>query len=540
MIKLLFLFILIAFPWPLPAQTATDDRVLRPVRKDLIPVHWPDLASLEQSVREQLAASQDSLIAIAKNPASSEKELGDAFGKLGQIYHAYSLNSPARECYLNAVRLAPKDFRWIYLLAKLDHTEGRFEEAIRGYEAARVLHPNYVAVAVNLGNILLELNRLEEAKVSFSGALEIDENNAAAQYGLGQVALAKRSYFEAVQYFEKVLARVPGANRVHYSLAMAYRGLRDVKKVEAHLAQQGPVGVRVADPLVDGLRELIAGERLYLSRGKVAFEAQRYTEAVAEFSKAVAANSESVTARVNLGAALSQVGDLQGAVEQFEAALSVEPGNVNAHYNLGVLLARRNRHADSIEHLQAALTGDPNDLNARFLLATEFARAGRSDEALMEYSRVVQIDPNNEAALLEQVKLLHRKGQFKQSLERLEEGHARNPLRGRTILMLAYLLATSPQFELRNGARALELAQRVYDVTRAWRHAALMATALAELGRCGEAADWQRQVIALAERERIADVLDELRTSLRLYEDGQSCRPSADTQLKGLLFLDGN
>ena len=78
---------------------------------------------------------------------------------------------------------------------------------------------------MNLGNIFLELNRLEEARESFSAALEIDKNNPAAHYGLGQVAVSKRSYAEAVDHFEKTLAQVPDANRVHYSLAMAYRGL---------------------------------------------------------------------------------------------------------------------------------------------------------------------------------------------------------------------------------------------------------------------------------------------------------------------------
>src|SRR6185503_6546999 len=230
-----------------------------------------------------------------------------------------------RDCYLNAAQLAPKDFRWIYLLAKLDQQEGRFDDAIRRYQLARAFRPDYVAVHVNLGNIFLELNRLEDAQESFSTALDVDKNNPAAHYGLGQVAVSKRSYADAVDHFQKTLAEVPEANRVHYSLAMAYRGLGDAEKAKAHLAQQGPVGVRVADPLVDGLRDLITGERVYLARGKVAFEAQRYADAVTEFRKAVAAKPDSVTARINLGAALTQVGDVNGAVEQFEEALRLEP-----------------------------------------------------------------------------------------------------------------------------------------------------------------------------------------------------------------------
>ena len=522
------------------SQTTSGDRILKPIRKGLVALRWPDLTNLEDSVREQVSTLQDSLAATVKDPAISETGLSEAYGNLGEIYHAYSLISPARDCYLNASRLTPRDFRWIYLLGKLDHQEGHFEEAIRRYRVARTLRPDYVAVLVNLGNIFLEQNRLQDAMESFRTALEIDENNPAAHYGLGQVAVSRRSYSEAVDHFEKTLAQVPGANRVHYSLAMAYRGLGDAKEVQAHLAQQGPVGVRVLDPLVDGLQDLIKGERVHLSRGKLAFEAQRYAEAAGEFRKAVAAKPDSVTPRMNLGAALTQLGDLQGAAEQFEEALRIEPGKVNAHYNLAVVLASQNKHGETIIHLHSALNVDPNDLNARFLLASELVKSGRLDEALVEFSRVVQADPNNEGALLEQAKLLHRKGQFKQALDVLEKGHAQYPQKGRTAVMLAYLLAASPQFELRDGVRALDLAQRVYQATSALQHGALVAMALAEIGRCSEAAEWQRRMIIAAEKESNTDLLPKLRAGLKLYEEVQSCRPAGETLLTDSLFFERN
>ena len=448
------------------------------------PVHPQDLSNLEESVRDQITTAKAALAAAAKG---SPIVLMEEYGKLGQLYHAYSLISAARDAYLNANRLAPKDFRWIYLLGKLDQMEGRFDDAIRRYQIARTLRPDYVATLVNLGNIFLELNRLDDARESFSAALAIDKNNPAANYGLGQVAVSKRSYAEAVDHFEKTLAQVPDANRVHYSLAMAYRGLGDAEKAKAHLAQQGSVGVRVADPLVDGLRDLITGERVYLARGKVAFEAKRYADAVTEFRKAVTAKPDSVTARINLGAALTQVGDVNGAVEQFEEALHLEPGRVNAHYNLAVLLARQNKHEQAITHLRSVSRVEENDLNARLLLAQELKNAERSDESLLEYSRV------------------------------------------------AYLLAASPKLELRNGARALELAQRLFSATGATQHGAVVALALAELGRCSEAADWQRRMIAAAEREGKRDLSGKLQSGLKLYENTQ-CRPANETVVRELLL----
>jgi tetratricopeptide (TPR) repeat protein len=520
------------------AQTGSSDRNLMPARKDLVALHWPDVTQLETNVREQITASQNELTAAVKDPAISETQLSEAYGRLGQTYHAYSLNPPARECYRNASQLAPKDFRWIYLLGALDRQEGQFDEAISRYRRTLTLRPEYVPALVNLGNVFVEQNQFEDALAAFKAALEIEENTPAAHYGLGQIAMSKRNYAEAVEHFEKTLAQLPSANRVHYSLAMAYRGLGDSKKVAQHLAQQGSVGVRVIDPLVDGLQDFIVGERLLLARANRAIEAQRFAEAAVELRKVLSLKPDSVTARINLGTVLTRLGDRQGAAEQFAEALRIEPDRVNAHYNLAVLLAEQNKHDLAIDHLRSALRVTPNDVNARLILASELAKSGRKDEALVEFSRVVQTDPNNEAALLEQVKLLHRKGEFGQALLVLKKAYSQHPKRGRTVLLLAYLLITSPDPELRDGAQGLELAQLVYAATNGVPQGALVTLALAELGRCDEAAAWQRRMIAATEHDGNTDLGSKLRATLKLYDQAKTCRPTGDASLDGLSFYE--
>jgi len=270
------------------------------------------------------------------------------------------------------------------------------------------------------------------------------------------------------------------------------------------------------------LQDLITGERVYLSRGKLAFEARRYAEAAVEFRKAVAAKPDSFTARVNLGATLSQLGDRAGAAEQFVEAIRIDPTKTTAHFNLAILLALDNKHDQAIDHLRSVLKIDDADHGARFLLAQELSKSGRSDEALTEYARVTAADPANENALIEEVKLLHSTGQFKQALDAIKKGHALYPQKGSTVIVLAYLLATSPSLELRDGAQSLELAQQVLKATGAPQHAALLALALAELGRCSEAAEWQRRSTG---------------TTNPTKYDQSPCRPAGDASLKDLSFF---
>jgi len=510
------------------AQNETQNSILSPPpNSKLSPVHLPDITKLEPDVREHLLLSERALSTAINNPQTTPSQLAEGYGILGQIFQAYSVSAPARECYLNASELAPKDFRWIYLLGKLDQEADRTDDAIRRFKLVRTLRPDYLGAPINLGNLYLQLNRLPDAKQSFSEALTIEAKNAAANYGLGQVALSERRYAEAVTYFEQALEQLPGANRIHYSLAMAYRGLGNNEKAKTHLALQGTVGVRVADPLIDNLQQLIAGERIHLIRGKLALESKRYAEAITEFEQALKANPKSLEAHINYGAALTQTGDLRGAAAQFQEAARIDPKSINAHYNLAVLLADEQKYEEAITHLQAVLAINENDLRARYLLAQQLVKANRLPDALAEFARVVAANPDHEGAVLDHAKLLLRLGDYRLARESLEKAYTRNADRTETAALLAYLLAAVPQLDLRDGARALDIAQRIYQTTGSTYHGAIVAMSLAELGRCDEAAALVKTLLQKAAKNDKPDLLERLRKDLIRYEQERPCRPAA-------------
>ena len=231
---------------------------------------------------------------------------------------------------------------------------------------------------------------------------------------------------------------------------------------------------------------------------------------------------------MNLGAALAQLEDVGGAVEQYQQALKLDPVNATAHYNLGLLLAKQNQHEQAIIRFQAVLVLNPNDAESRFGLAKELEKSSRVEEASAEFSRIVQSDPGHEDAMLELVKLMLGKRQYKQAIDTLEKAHSHFPDKGRTAIMLAYLLAASPLYDLRDGSRALALARLVYEATDLVNHGAIVAMALAELGRCAEAAALQKRLIAAAERDKGTDMVVKLKADLRRYESANPCRPQGE------------
>jgi tetratricopeptide (TPR) repeat protein len=512
----------------LDASDSGGDSVPEPadatLRSKLAPVIEPDLSGLDPVVADQLHQARKETEAVIADPSADIDRLAAAYGTLGQLYHAYELLDAAESCYVNASFLAPQDFRWVHLLADVARLEGELEEAAARYEAAWSLQPYDFAALVRLGEVATELGRREDAEAAYKTALSLSPGSPSAMAGLGQLALERRDFDEAVAYFEAALKAAPEANKLHYSLAMAYRGTGDMETARRHLEQRGTVGVRPPDPVVDQLQLLTEGERVHLVRGRLAFASGRYQEAADEFTAAVAADPESARALVNLGTALGQLGDLDAAIDKYEQALAVDPDQLTAHFNLGSTLIEQDRAVDAIGHLEAVLQSTPYDAEAHLLMARALVANGDDWASLEHFKRAAELDPANANAVTGGAAALVRVNQYVRAKSVLDAGHRRIPDSGAIAFALARLLAACPEAGVRDGARALELAQAVYGARPDPRHAQLLAQALAELDRCEEAAEWQQKVVDAALEDGATEVLPALRADLDHYFGGPPCR----------------
>jgi Flp pilus assembly protein TadD len=85
---------------------------------------------------------------------------------------------------------------------------------------------------------------------------------------------------------------------------------------------------------------------------------------------------------------------------------------------------------------------------------------------------------------------------------------------------LAWLLATSSETRIRDGARAVELAERAVHLERG-DHPIIIATlaaAYAEAGRFPDAVKTARRALDLAFGSRNTDLADAIKAQLELYE----------------------
>jgi tetratricopeptide (TPR) repeat protein len=501
---------------PVLALQAPSPAVLPPARPNLLPVPLPPLDVLESSVADQIREVQRSVTTLLGKPDLGRVETAEAYGTLGQLYHAYELFDAAEACYKNANRLRPDDFRWSHLLGYLHQQTGRLEDAIGFYDAALIAKPDDYIATLYLGDVYLRLNRRAEARARFQASL--DRFPAAALSRLGDLALVESRYKDAIREFEAALERVPQATRIHYSLAMAHRALGQLDRAEAHLQQVGSGDIRPVDPLVEGLQDLLRGERAHLIQGRLAFQGGQYKDAVDAFSKAVEAAPESANARINLASAMARLGDTEGAVRELRASLRFDPANLSAHLNLGLLLASQGHYAEAVDHLKQVVDETPDNSEATNVLTRALLRLGRAEEAMAVLFKETSRDPGDEGRVLGLSILLSERARYREARDVLDRAYRLFPERTPTATTLARLLAASPDLAVRDGSRALELAMTVYKAQPTAVHGETVALALAETGKCNEAASWLKRALGDAEREGDAALAARLRDELPAYE----------------------
>ena len=358
---------------------------MAPVRAGLDPVAFPQLDTLEAAVADHLRGAG---AAFGKTPSNaSARDLADAYGSLGRVFHAYEFFDAADACYRNAAILRPSDSRWLHLRAYLLQQTGRFEDAVPLYLAARRAAPEDYAAAVHLGETYLGLGRIADAREQFEAMAM--RYPAASNAGLGEIALRERRYNDAIAHLEDALARFPSASSLEYSLGMAYRGLGRMGEARAHLQRRGTGGVRVADPIVDELQTLVRGERAFVMQGRRAFEAGQYQAAADAFRKAATAAPADAIPHVNLAAALAQLGDANGVAEQLAIAVRLDPDDEGTLLKLSILLADRERYREALQHLDEGHRRFPD----RAATATTLARllASSPDRSIRDGPRAFAV-----------------------------------------------------------------------------------------------------------------------------------------------------
>ena len=235
-----------------------------------------------------------------------------------------------------------------------------------------------------------------------------------------------------------------------------------------------------------------ANEVAHFNLGTFLIDRGRVDEAIAHLQRAVGIAPDDEEAHGNLGVALAKKGRLDEAAAQYERVLQIKPADPVAHHNLGNLLLAAGRTNEALLHFQAAVGHRPTYAEAWVNLGTACLQLGRTHEAKAHFRRALEIEP--------------------------EQTDAENNL--------AWLLATSPDAAVRDGAQAVALAEHANRGTGTKDPNLLdtLAAAYAEIGRFDDALSCVQRAIALADAGNRPALVGPLKAKQRLYAERQPFR----------------
>lgn len=379
-----------------------------------------DVRQAEPRVGARLNALRD---VVLEHPDS-----GSAWGRLALSLHAHGYPEAAVSAYATARELRPGTFAYVYLPAVL-LGERRDERALELFESARLLRPEYPPLAVRQAEWLLEMERPAEARGLLVDSTAERDARAYANFLIGRAAFALGDTAEARQRLEAAVADLPRYQAAHAQLAELYR--RSGDESAAELARERARVFAAAPTLDDPVYALVPAEgvssRWYLLRGQAFLAAGDPSRAIEEFKEAARILPTDAHAANQLATALAAAGRLEEAGNAFRRALELRPGFAEATVGLAGVLFRLGDDGAASSLLEDLLVARP-------ALQDAYLRLGILQQAL---------------------------GRPRTAIGTYTEGLRNGPFDPRIAIRLAWMLATSPDPGLRNGAEAVALAERV-------------------------------------------------------------------------------
>jgi tetratricopeptide (TPR) repeat protein len=173
----------------------------------------------------------------------------------------------------------------------------------------------------------------------------------------------------------------------------------------------------------------------------------------------------------------------------WHAAIKRNPAAAMAYNNLGLFLVLQNRGDESVYYFERAIGLEPGNAEAHTNLGSVMRDKGRMDAALDHFRKAAELDPKRAIFQANLGSALAGTGDWNGSIRRYETAVSLAPDDANIMRNLAFLLTNTPDASLKDGHRAVALAERAVELSHG-RDATILGTlaaAYAEVGRWDDA-----------------------------------------------------
>jgi tetratricopeptide (TPR) repeat protein len=159
--------------------------------------------------------------------------------------------------------------------------------------------------------------------------------------------------------------------------------------------------------------------------------------------------------------ALRGAGYLKEGIKHSDAIILKNPTNVDFKIELAILQHLVGNEKIALQLLSEAVDLDPDNEITYFNLGKINSDIGNHGLAMEYFSKSIELNPNDPTIQLSFGNYLIRNGFWKEALEHFQNALVISPNNIDFIERSAWILATSPDDNIRNGSKALELSNRL-------------------------------------------------------------------------------
>jgi tetratricopeptide (TPR) repeat protein len=346
--------------------------------------------------------------------------------------------------------------------------------------------PDYLRLRAGF---LHERNKLDDALADADRVLAMEPDDAETVERRGMILLAMKKYDEALKSFDRLGELNPEGALSFQHRGELYRQKGEMEKAAAEIT-------KAIEKSPDSIGALLLRAATY-------FELKQNDQSLADVEKAIELQPALAQPHLMKVEILAATNQLDKAIAYMEKLNRAAPGNPTLLSRLGSLYLVAGQPRKTIDMASQILSQEPANLEGLRLRADAYLNVGDHANAIADFDKAIaQADDDNN--------LLNN---------------------------YAWVLATSPDDKLRNGAKALKMATKAAEATgyEIPHILSTLAATHAETGDFENAEKWSKKAVELAQKAvdsakpeddkaKLEADRDQLKEELKSYHDRKPVR----------------